>query len=64
MLAVPLAPILERTSAPPAPLPVPAVFVAGSDGVIRFAHADPNYKERLAPAKVLEAARNAAGGQR
>jgi peroxiredoxin len=38
-------------------LPVPAVFVVDTDGEIRFTHANPNYKVRLAPDKVLEAAR-------
>ncbi len=33
-------------------LPVPAVFAIGQDGVIRYAYANANYKERL-PAKDL-----------
>jgi peroxiredoxin len=40
-------------------LPHPAVFVVNTNGVIRFAHVDSNYKVRLAPAKTLEAARGA-----
>ncbi len=40
-------------------LPVPAVFLTGLDGTIAYAHADPDYKERLDPAAILEAARAA-----
>lgn len=40
-------------------LPVPAVYVIGRDGVVKFVHADPDYKARLAPAEVLAAARAA-----
>lgn len=40
-------------------LPVPAVYVIGRDGVVKFVHADPDYKARLAPADVLAAARAA-----
>lgn len=36
-------------------LPHPAVFVAGTNGVIRFAHVNTDYKVRLEPAKVLQA---------
>jgi peroxiredoxin len=38
-------------------LPYPAVFVAGTDGKVLFAHVNPDYKVRLEPEKVLEAAR-------
>lgn len=38
-------------------LPYPAVFVANTNGVIRFAHVNPDYKVRLEPSKILEAAR-------
>lgn len=41
-------------------LPVPAVYVVGADGIVGFSYADPNYKERLAPERVLAAAREAA----
>lgn len=34
-------------------LPVPAVFVV-KDGVIRYQHVDPNYRQRLAPNVLLE----------
>ena len=37
-------------------LPHPAVFVVDARGVVRFAHADTDYKVRLDPAKVVEAA--------
>jgi peroxiredoxin len=40
-------------------LPHPAVFVADTNGVIRFAHVNPDYKVRLEPAKILDAARPA-----
>lgn len=41
-------------------LPVPAVYLAGTDGIIRFAHSNPDYKERLSNEAILEAARNVA----
>jgi len=40
-------------------LPHPAVFVANTNGIIRFAHVNPDYKVRLEPSKILEAARAA-----
>lgn len=40
-------------------LPVPSVFIAATDGVIRFAHSNPDYKVRLGPEKVVEAAQQA-----
>ncbi|MBI4325664.1 MAG: AhpC/TSA family protein [Chloroflexi bacterium] len=40
-------------------LPHPAVFIANTNGVIRFAHVNPDYKVRLEPAKILEAAQAA-----
>ena len=40
-------------------LPVPSVFVLDTKGVIRYVHSDPDYKVRLAPDKVLAAAREA-----
>jgi len=36
-------------------LPHPAVYVVGTDGIIRFAHVNENYKVRLEPEKILEA---------
>lgn len=38
-------------------LPHPAVFIVDTAGVIRFAHVNEDYKVRLEPAKVLDAAR-------
>lgn len=40
-------------------LPHPAVFVANTNGVIRFAHFNADYKVRLEPQKILEAVRAA-----
>lgn len=40
-------------------LPVPAVYITGRDGVVKYVHTDPDYKARLAPADVLAAARAA-----
>ena len=40
-------------------LPHPAVFVADTSGKIRFAHINPDYKVRLEPKKILEAAQAA-----
>jgi peroxiredoxin len=40
-------------------LPVPSVFIVGTDGVVRFAHADPNYKVRIEPETLVTAARAA-----
>jgi peroxiredoxin len=40
-------------------LPHPAVFVVDTKGIIRFAHVNPDFRVRLAPAKVLEAAKAA-----
>ncbi len=37
-------------------LPHPAVFIVGRDGIIRFAHVNPDYKSRLDPAEILKAA--------
>ncbi|MFW5845800.1 MAG: peroxiredoxin-like family protein [Planctomycetota bacterium] len=34
-------------------LPVPAVFLVGSDGVIDFVHADPDYRQRFPTAALL-----------
>ena len=40
-------------------LPIPAVYIVGTDGVIDFFHADENYKKRLSSADVLAAAKEA-----
>lgn len=51
---------LERASGTKAHvLPVPSVFVIGTDGRIKFVYANPDYKVRLEPAKVLQAAKEA-----
>jgi peroxiredoxin len=41
-------------------LPHPAVFVVDTSGTIRFSHVNHDYKVRLEPLKILEAARAAA----
>ncbi len=38
-------------------LPHPAVFIVDGEGVIRYAHVNPDYKLRLDPAKILETAK-------
>lgn len=38
-------------------LPVPSVFIVGSDGIIDFSYANPDYKKRLAPEVLLAAAK-------
>lgn len=40
-------------------LPVPAVFIIDRQGVIRFAHWDPDYEVRMKGAEILAAARGA-----
>jgi peroxiredoxin len=46
-------------------LPVPAVYLIDTEGMIRYAHWDADYKERLEPEELLAAAREAATeGQR
>lgn len=40
-------------------LPHPAVLVVDRQGVVRFAHVDPDYRARLAPEKILAAAKAA-----
>ena len=42
-------------------LPVPAIFLTDSQGIIRFVHADPDYKKRLDNEKLLAAAKEVAG---
>jgi len=37
-------------------LPVPATYIIGTDGVVRFMYANPNYRVRLDPALLLSAA--------
>jgi peroxiredoxin len=38
-------------------LPVPATYIVSSDGTIRFAYVNPNYKVRLHPDVLVAAAR-------
>ena len=40
-------------------LPVPAVFVIGLDGIIKFEYVNPNYEVRLDPDILIVAARSA-----
>jgi len=40
-------------------LPVPAVFMVGTDGIVDFVHANPDYKVRLSSEKILAAAKAA-----
>ena len=40
-------------------LPVPAVFIMGTDGLVKFSYANPDYKVRLEPEVLLAAARAA-----
>ena len=40
-------------------LPVPAVFIIGKDGVIKFSYVNPNYRVRLDPDVLLAAAKAA-----
>jgi peroxiredoxin len=42
-------------------LPVPAVFIVATDGVILFDYVNPDYKVRIDPEKLLEAAQENAG---
>ena len=41
-------------------LPVPPVYIVGTDGTIRFAHFDPNYRERLGTGQILNELKRAA----
>lgn len=38
-------------------LPVPAVFITGTDGVIQFVYANPDYKVRITPDMLLAVAK-------
>ena len=44
------------------PLPVPAVFVLGADGAIRFQYVNPNYRVRMDSDVLIAAARAAVEG--
>jgi peroxiredoxin len=43
-------------------LPIPATYVVGQDGIIRFAFLDPDYTRRLEPADLLKALSRVDGG--
>jgi peroxiredoxin len=43
-------------------LPVPAVYLIDTEGTIRFAHWDPDYRQRIATEALLGAVRAAVGG--
>jgi peroxiredoxin len=45
-------------------LPHPAVFIVDREGVVRFAHVNPDYKLRLTPDEILAAARAALRGKK
>ena len=42
-------------------LPTPAVYLVDREGIVRFAHYDPDYKQRLSGEEVLAAARSIGG---
>jgi peroxiredoxin len=48
--------VRNRPSDEAAILPVPAVYLVDTEGMIRFSHYDPNYRKRLAPGSLLDAA--------
>lgn len=35
-------------------LPIPATYVIGRDGIVKFAHVDPNYMNRAEPSEILK----------
>jgi peroxiredoxin len=45
-------------------LPVPSVFIIDRKGIIQFAHTNPDYKVRLAPEPLLEAAKRVHAAER
>ncbi|MHC4618187.1 MAG: peroxiredoxin-like family protein [Planctomycetota bacterium] len=45
-------------------LPVPSVFVVGTDGIIKFEYVNPDYKVRIAPEVLLAAAKAEAAGNK
>jgi len=40
-------------------LPVPAVYILGTDGTIKFVHFDPDFKKRMNPSEIVEQAKAA-----
>jgi peroxiredoxin len=56
---------LEKASGEPHhELPVPAVFMVDRNGIVRFAHWNPDYKVRISPEKLLAAAAAALAPER
>jgi len=49
----------ERSGQPHGLLPVPAAYVVDTGGVIRYAHWNPDYEERIDAGELLEAAKEA-----
>lgn len=47
--------LAKASGNPTAVLPVPAVFVIGPDGMVKFSHANADYTKRLSGAQVLKA---------
>ncbi len=43
-------------------LPVPAAFIIGRDGLIKFVYTNPDYRARITPEDLLAAAQRAKGG--
>ena len=39
-------------------LPIPAIYIVGQDGIVRFAYLDPDYTRRLEPAELLAVLRS------
>jgi peroxiredoxin len=39
-------------------IPIPAVYLVGTDGTVKFVHHDPDYKVRMNPSEVLDKARS------
>lgn len=50
----------ERSGQAQALLPVPAAYMVDTDGIIRYAHWNPNYKKRIDAQKLLERAKGVA----
>ncbi len=49
----------ERSGQPHGLLPVPAAYVIDANGIVRYAHWNPDYKQRVDAEKLLEAAKDA-----
>ncbi len=53
--------IIEASGREHRSLPVPAAYVVGTDGIIDFAYVNPDYRTRVDPGVLVEAARSALG---